>query len=156
MSKAQWMLLLAVAASSYSVGTIWMVQTGYRLWPLVGPAEFGVYHRTWWLRLIPVVFPVAGVALLASVALLWWRPPGVSAAAVWCSVGLQLLSYLLTAFLWAPWQARTSHARLPDGSLDPTYALIMDTHWIRVALLTASGLVSLWMLAQFMASRPSP
>jgi hypothetical protein len=40
MTREQWTLALTLAASSYSVGTIWMVQTGYRLWPYVSPGDF--------------------------------------------------------------------------------------------------------------------
>jgi hypothetical protein len=37
----------------------------------------------------------------------------------------------------------------PDGGVLPErYRLLLITHWLRVAIVTAYGLVVLWMLAQ--------
>jgi hypothetical protein len=155
MSKAQWILLLTLAASSYDVGTIWMVQIGYRLWPYVAPADFDTYHLNWWLKIIPVIFPVAGLALAGSLGLIWWRPEGVDAASVWTNVALQLVTGALTGAFWARWQAQTHFAKLADGSLDPMYARIMNTHWLRVALITAQGVVALWMMIEHLSARPA-
>jgi len=155
MSKSQWMLLLTLAASSYDVGTIWMVQIGYRLWPYVAPNDFDAYHGAWWLKIIPVVFPVAALALFGSMAMIWWRPSGVMPTPLWLNVILQLATPALTLALWGRWQAQTHFARLVDGTLDPTYARIMGTHWIRVALITANGLLALWMMIEHLSSRTS-
>jgi hypothetical protein len=153
MNKAQWTLVLTLAASSYSVGTIWMVQIGYLLWPYVAPGDFKVYHEAWWFKLIPVVFPVAAVALFGALAMLWWRPEGVRSATLWVSVGSQLASYILTGLFWARWQAQVNFARLPDGSFDPIFEKIMSTHWLRVALLTLNGLAALWMMVEHLSLR---
>lgn len=152
MGKAQWMLVLTLAASSYSVGTIWMVQAGYRIWPYVAPADFDAYHGAWWLKIIPVVFPVAAVALFGSIAMLWWRPAGVAPWLLWANIAVQMVTHTLTIFFWGRWQANTHFARMMDGTLDPTYALIMGTHWVRAALITASGLLVLWMMIEHLSS----
>jgi hypothetical protein len=153
MTKAEWALLATLAASSYDVGTILMVQIGYRLWPYVAPADFDAYHAAWWRKIIPVIFPLAGVALAGSFALIWWRPEGVGAASVWTNLALQLITGALTGAFWARWQAQTHFAKLADGSLDPTYARIMSTHWLRVALITAQGVVALWMMVEHLSAR---
>ena len=101
-----------------------MTEFGWRLWTCVSPGDFDAYHRAWWRMIKPVIFPVAAVAFLGSAALIWWRPEGVTAVLVW---------------------PRIRHARQPDGSLDPLYALTMRTHWIRGALITANGLLVFWM-----------
>lgn len=121
MSKAQWVLIATFAASFYSVGTIWMTQFGWRLWPYVAPDDFAAYHEAWWAMIKPVIFPVAAIAFLGSIALVWWRPAGVTAIPVWLNFSLQILTYSLTAAFWGRWQAKTRFAKLPGGALDALY-----------------------------------
>jgi len=144
---------MTFAASFYGVGNIWMTQLGWRLWPYVSPGDFAAYHAAWWALIRPVVFPVAAGAFLGSIVMIWWRPAGVTAVPVWLSVGLQVLTYTLTAVLWGRWQAQTHYARLPNGALDPMYLRNMNTHWIRVTLITLNGLVVLWMMIQAMSNK---
>jgi hypothetical protein len=153
MNKAQWVLMTTFAASFYSVGTIWMTQFGWRLWPYVAADDFGAYHGAWWAMIKPVIFPVAAVAFIGSIALVWWRPVGVTAIPVWLNIALQVLTYSLTAAFWGRWQAQTHFARLPGGALDPMYLRSMSTHWIRAALITFSGLVVFWMVIQHLSSK---
>ena len=148
MSKAQWILIASFAASFYNVGTIWMTQFGWRLWPYVAPSDFEKYHPAWWAMIKPVIFPVAAVAFFGSIAMLWLRPAGVSATAVWVNFALQTATYAATAAFWARWQAKTHFAAMPDGSLDPMYALAMNTHWIRAAIITLNALVIFWMVVE--------
>ncbi|MBV9033445.1 MAG: hypothetical protein JO182_03035 [Acidobacteriaceae bacterium] len=100
----------------------------------------------------PVVFPIGAVAFFGAIALIWWRPEGVTATPVWLNVGLQVLIYGLTAVFWGRWQAQTRFAKLPDGSLDAMYLLSMNTHWIRCLLVTLSGLTVFWMVVQDLSS----
>jgi hypothetical protein len=72
---------------------------------------------------------------------------------VWASAGSQLASYILTGLFWGRWQAQVNFARLADGSLDPIYLRIIDTHWIRVALLTLNGAAVFWMLVEHLLAR---
>jgi hypothetical protein len=147
---ASGLLFVTLAASFYNVGTIWMVQVAYELWAKVGPAEFPAYHRTWWHTIQPVIFPVAAVAFLGFLAMLRWTPDGIPQWELWLGVALQLLVYGLTAVWWAPWQARLQNALLPNGTLDPMYRKLLRSHWFRVALLTASGLLAFAMVVQRM------
>jgi hypothetical protein len=153
MTKAQWVLMTTFAASSYNVGTIWMTQFGWRLWPYVAPNDFEAYHGAWWAMIKPVIFPVAAVAFLGSIALIWIRPEGVSPTPIWINVVLQVATYALTAAFWGRWQAQTHFARLPDGSLDAMYLRSMSTHWIRAAIITLNGLLAFWMVIQHLSSR---
>ncbi|MGI8691034.1 MAG: hypothetical protein ACR2M3_20835 [Thermomicrobiales bacterium] len=148
MNPGEVVLLITLAASCYSVGTIWMVQVSWRLFAYVGPAEFPDYHRAWWLGprgIQPIVFPLAGLAFLGSVAEFRWRPSHASVAAVWLSLTLQVLAYVLTAAWWGRWQAQLHRVRLDDGSLNPLYQRLLSTHWLRVALLTAAAAPQFWM-----------
>src|ERR1700730_1646748 len=112
MRSRQWLLLLTLAAAFYDVGTIWMVQLGYWLWPHVAPADFGHYHGSWAVGILPVIFPAAGVAFAGSIAMLRWRPLGVPAWAVWLGATLQVVAWGLTAVLWGPIQANLHFATL--------------------------------------------
>jgi hypothetical protein len=152
----QWLLLITLAAAFYDVGTIWMVHLGYWLWPRVAPADFGRYHGAWAIGILPVIFPQAAVAFVGSVAMLRWRPPHVPVWAVRCGVVLQLVAWGLTAVLWGPIQANLHFATLPDGSLNPQFVLLFDTHWLRVALHTAFGVLLFWMVSRsFVVERPA-
>ena len=153
MTRAEWVLVLTLAASFYNVGTIWMVQMGYRLWPYLAPSDFGAYHRAWWSQIKPVVFPVAGLALFGSIAMIWLRPDGVTWAPLWLNIALQIGTGCLTAAFWGRWQAQTHYARRMDGSLDPMYVRIMSTHWLRAALITANGLLVFWMTIEHLSNR---
>ena len=151
MNRAQWILIAWFAASFYNVGTIWMTQFGWRLWTYVAPSDFERYHLAWWAMIKPVIFPVAAIAFFGSIAMLWWRPAGVSAAALWVNFALQISTYATTAAFWGRWQAQTHFALMPDGSIDPMYTLAMHTHWIRGAIITVNGLVVFWMMVENMA-----
>jgi hypothetical protein len=152
-TRSQWILITTFAASFYGVGNVWMTQFGWRLWPYVAPNDFGAYHVAWWTMIKPVIFPVAAIAVLGSIALIWWRPEGVTAAPVWINIGLQVATCMLTVVLWARWQAQMHYAKLPDGSLDPTYVLAMSTHWIRAVLITLNGLTVFWMVIEHLSSK---
>jgi hypothetical protein len=155
-SAGRWVLLITLAASFYSVGTIWETQMSYGLWAVVGPADFAAYHDAWWslTGIQLVVFPMAAVAAASSIAMLRWRPPNVPFRAVWLGIALQVAWMVLTAVWWAPLQARVVEARLPDGSLAPDYLLLLGTHWLRVALITFYGIVAFWMAMR--SFLPSP
>jgi hypothetical protein len=153
MNRSQWALMTTFAASFYNVGTIWMTQFGWRLWPYVAPGDFGPYHLAWWSMIKPIIFPMAGVAVFGSIVMIWWRPEGVTAAPVWLNIALQMVIYGLTVAFWGRWQAQTQYARMPDGALDPIYLRVMSTHWIRCALITLSGLVVFWMVVEHLSRK---
>lgn len=76
--------------------------------------------------------------------MLFWRPPGVPSWALWLGFGLQIVLYGLTAVLWGPLMARLSTA---DGGLVlPLYRKLMVNHWLRVAIVTAYGILLFWMV----------
>jgi hypothetical protein len=153
MNRAQWVLMTTFAASFYSVGTIWMTQFGWRLWPYVAPNDFGAYHGAWWAMIKPVIFPVEAIAFFGSIAMVWWRAEGVTATPVWLNIGLHVAMYALTAAFWGRWQAQTHYATLPDGLVDPMYVRAMNTHWIRATMITLNGLIVFWMVIEHLSSK---
>ncbi len=147
MSKNQWLLLVTAALSFYGVGQIWLVQlSSYRLFPYVGKNKFHAYHLAWWHSIWGIVFIPAGLVFLGSILMFWFPPPAVPHSLLWWGLGLQILLYLGTAIWWGPLMARLS---TPETGLSlALYRQLMLTHWLRVAIVTAYGLLAMYMLAR--------
>lgn len=149
LSPSQWVLLVAVFLSVYGVGQVWLVQlSSYHLWAFVGPRELATYHMEWWRSIWFVVLVPAGLVFLASALMLLMRPAGISLSMLMLGFALEGLLLLGTAAYWGPLMARLA---TPEGGLIlPLYRELMLTHWIRVALVTAYGLLTFWMLVKSM------
>jgi hypothetical protein len=147
MNRSQWLLLATCAISLYSVGNIWPVQlSSYRLWRYVGPREFHAYHLAWWHSIWGVILAPAVLVFVGALLMFWWRAPGVPPWAVWAGFGLQLALVLGTAFWWGPLMARLEDSG--GGLATARFELLMLTHWLRVALVTAYGALTVWMVAR--------
>jgi hypothetical protein len=147
MNAAQWLLLATCAFALYSAGQVWLVQlSSYPLWTRVGAKEFHAYHHAWWRSIWGVILAPAALVSLASLAMLWVRAPDVPASAAWVGLALQVALILGTAVWWGPLMARLE---APDGGLlMDRYKLLMTTHWLRVAIVSAYAILTLWMLAR--------
>jgi hypothetical protein len=145
LARGQWLLLITSALGLYAVGNVWLVQlVCYRLWPHVGQREAFSYHIAWWHSIWGVLFGPSAIVVLGAVALLWMRPPNLNVRLVWLGLALLVLTSVGTAAWWAPLMARLIS---PDGRIFPhDYRLLMSTHWIRVALITAYGITYYCML----------
>jgi hypothetical protein len=112
----------------------------------VGPREFHAYHLAWWHSIWGVILGPAVLVFVGALLMLWWRVPGVPTWAVWAGLALQLSLVLGTALWWGPLMARLE---LPNGELAvERFHLLMRTHWLRVAIVTAYGALTLWMVAR--------
>ncbi len=156
MPKAQWLLFIVAALSWYSTGVIWIVHIScYPLWTRVGQHEFYDYHLAWWHSIWGVIFVPAGLVFVGAVAMMWLRPPGASAALLWSGLSLQIAFYALTAIWWGPLMARL--ATRENGLLLDNYRLLMTTHWLRVAIVSAYGvLISLMLMKSIAVGQPVP
>jgi hypothetical protein len=149
---SQWLLLICLAVSFYNVGAIWLTHVSvYPLWPYVGSAEFEAFHLAWWRSIWGVLLPAGGLAVAGAVAMIWLRPPGVPARAVWLGITLQVLVWALTAAWWGPLMARLHQVTGPVYG--PLYDQLMITHWGRVALFSAYGLLLFWMAGRSYLAR---
>lgn len=138
-------LLLNLALAFYNVGTIWAHEVDiFRTWALlVDPSTFHAVQRVHWRKLPYWIFTPVGLALLGSIALVWYHPAYLPAWAIWGVLGCQIASIALTAAFWGRWQARL--AQDPLGSQSPHLAKILRTHWVRTLLITAYAvLMLLW------------
>ena len=147
MNRTQWLLLGTCALSLYGVGNIWPVQlSSYRLWTYVGPRELHAYHLAWWHSIWGVILAPAVLVFAGSLLMLWWRAPGVPPWAPWVGFALEVALVLGTALWWGPLMARLEDAG--GGLAMERFHLLISTHWIRVAIVTAHGALMLWMMAQ--------
>jgi hypothetical protein len=133
--------LLNLALGFYNVGTIWAHQLDiFPSWRLAG-AQFHEMQAKHWKKLPFWVLGPVAVALAASVALFWYHPAGSPIWAIAGTFGCQAASAILTAFFWGPWQAALS--RDPDGARSLSLTRILQTHWLRTALINASAFILL-------------
>lgn len=139
-------LLLNLALAFYLVGAIWAHEVDiFRNWQVLDPENFHRVQSTHWRKLPYWVFAPLGVAFLGSIALIWYHPANSPLWAIWGVIGCQLLSHILTAFMWGPWQAKLSHDMTGGKSI--YLAKILKTHWIRTLLINAYAFIMLaWML----------
>jgi hypothetical protein len=135
-------LLLNLALAFYNVGTIWAHEVDiFRSWKLVDAEAFRRIQAVHWRKLPYWVFAPVGLGFLGNIALIWYRPANSPGWAVWTALVCQILSHMLTGFLWGPWQAKLSQD--PLGSASPYLAKILATHWIRTLLINAYGVILL-------------
>jgi hypothetical protein len=135
-------LLLNLALGFYNVGTIWACEIDiFRSWRLIGPERFHDVQRTHWRKLPYWIFTPVVLALLGSLALIGYHPPGSPLWGIWGVLLCQVLSIILTAIFWGPWQAKL--ARDPLGSDSPYLAEILRTHWVQTFLINAYAAILL-------------
>jgi len=136
-----WLLLANLALAFNNIGLIWLIQISvYPLWSFVPQAAWQPYHLAWWQSIWGVIFIPSGLSFAVAVLTLWWRPAGVPRWVIWLAVGLQVIQHLGTLLFWAPLQARIGPPHFTSE-----LNVLLTTHWLRVALVTAHGLLVLWM-----------
>jgi hypothetical protein len=135
-------LLLNLALSFYLVGAIWAHEIDiFGSWTLIGAEDFAIVQTVHWRKLPYWIFAPLGLALLGSIALIWYHPPASPRWAIWGNLACQLTSQLLTAIYWGRWQAKL--AKDERGPASPYLAKILATHWLRTLLINADGLIFL-------------
>jgi hypothetical protein len=137
-------LLVHLAATFYMVGVIWFVQVvHYPLFAKVGATGFAAYSRTHSRLTGFVVGPPMLVEAATAVALVVYRPEGVSALLAWTGLVLLALVWASTALLQAP-----RHQTLGRG-LDPaSHRFLVASNWVRTVAWSARGVVAIGMAAQ--------
>lgn len=135
-------LLINLALAFYGVGAIWAHEVDiFRSWKLLDPETFRRVQTVHWRKLPYWVFAPVILTFIGSIALLWYHPARSPLWMVWAPFACQLLTHLLTATLWGPWQAKLSQDQRGSASL--YLAKILATHWIRTLLVNLYGLILL-------------
>ncbi len=141
--------LIHLASTLYMVGLIWFVQlVHYPLLGMVGRSEFLNYERehvkqtTW--AVSPMLFEFS-----TGLLLIWNRPAGIPAWAVWAGFLLLLMIWLSTVLIQAP-----CHRRLEQGFEAGVHRRLVRSNWIRTICWSLRGILVIWMVAG--TSEPIP
>ena len=135
-------LLLNLALSFYLVGAIWAHEVDiFRSWKHIDAKDFRAVQSVHWRKLPYWIFAPLGLALMGSLALIWYHPAGSPVWAIWGNLTCQVASHMLTATYWGRWQGRLSKDE--RGPASPYLAKILATHWIRTLLISTYGLILL-------------
>ena len=143
------LLLSNLALAFYNTGTIWAMEIDiFRSWKLLDKQSFSGVRKAHWKKIPYWIFVPVGLALVGSIALIWYHPDGSPAWAIWATIGCQLCSHFLTALFWGPWQAKLSTDE--QGPDSPLLRKILQTHWIRTTLINAyAGILFAWTILVF-------
>jgi hypothetical protein len=133
-------LLVNLALAFYNVGTIWAHEVDiFRSWKFVPADAFHQVQEVHWRKLPYWVLLPFGLALIGSIALIWYHPDNSPEWPGGCALGCLIASYILTGLLWARWQAKLS--KDPLGPASPYLEKILSTHWIRTLLINAYAFI---------------
>lgn len=150
--KDRWSLVLLVVAAALAaanVGQIWMTHAHYLSWQHIGTDEMTAVHDSWESVVDTVIMPLSIASAVCTLGLLVFKHSRVPWWTVGAAIGLQAVVFVTSFTMWARWQAELGnggYVRLTDGTFSAAYERIMETHWLRIALMTAVGLVLLAML----------
>ncbi|HEX6971518.1 MAG TPA: hypothetical protein VF234_04815 [Limnochordia bacterium] len=141
-------LITNLAVSWYNVAVIWLMQLDiYPSWAYVPSEIFGRLQGMHFYQLFLTVYPQAILATVLSFVMLRRRPTGVARPLLVSGVVIQCSLWLLTALLWGRWQGQIAlPTSTPTPALGPAntalYETLVQTHWLRVALITAYALIA--------------
>jgi hypothetical protein len=143
MDFSHWFLLFWTVVVLYNFGAIWFVQlVVYPLFGKVGPNEYVAYHKFYSSRIpLPVILPGFACFLL-PVALVFFRPESVPLSLALTNVACGMVGLFVTVALEIP-----RHARLEKGGKQEVVIReLIRYNWPRTLAITASALLTLWML----------
>lgn len=121
------LFLVHLSATLFMTGLIYFVQVvHYPLFAKVGTPYFMEYHHqhTFWTGFV-VMAPMLTEAL-SAVALIWFRPPGVSSFFAWLGLILVGIIWLSTATQQVP-----QHNTLSQGFDMASYRILVSSNWVR-------------------------
>ena len=145
-------LLLNLALSFYLVGAIWAHEIDiFRSWKFIVAKDFATFQSVHWRKVPYWIFTPLALALIGSMALIWYHPQASPSWAIWGNLACQLTSHLLTAIYWGRWQAKLSNDE--RGPASPYLAKILRTHWIRTLLINTYALILLAWAIHALASQ---
>jgi hypothetical protein len=144
-----WILLMQVAATLAMVGLIWFVQVvHYPLFARVGRSEFQDYEIAHQRLTTWVAAPLMLTEVSTAVALVWFRPTGVSGWLVWTGVALAAGIWLMTYWVQVP-----QHAKLAVAYDVRLQRSLVAGNWYRTIAWSGRGLLVLAMLAQTLTDK---
>lgn len=142
-------LLINLAASLYMTGVIWFVQVvHYPLFAQIGRDAFASYEQRHTALTTWVVAPPMLIEAATAIALLWFRPQGISHLQVGLGVALVAIAWASTFLLQVP-----CHESLSAGFDATIHARLVATNWIRTIAWSLRGALVLWMTWSLLAEK---
>ncbi|HEX5036335.1 MAG TPA: hypothetical protein VFX30_04180 [bacterium] len=142
---------LHLAATLFLVGLIWFVQlVHYPLFDHVTAALSPSYEIAHVWKTIALVAPVMFAEGATGVLLLWKRPEGVGAPAVWIGLVLLIVIWSSSFFFQVP-----LHRLLSQGFDETAHRSLVATNWIRTIAWSLRGLLVLRMNRKMDGARAS-
>lgn len=136
------LLLANLCATGVLIGLIWTIQlVHYPLLAAVGTDAFPAYLAEHADRITFLVAPWMLLELVTSAALVRTHPAAVPRWMVRWGLALCLAAWAATWFVSVP-----IHQALADGFDPVLHRRLVDTNWLRTALWTARGTLSLLMV----------
>jgi hypothetical protein len=138
---AEFILMMNAFATLAMVGLIWFVQVvHYPLFAKVGNSCFADYEQSHQRRTTLVVAPFMLIEATTAIALMGFRPSGISDVSVVVGVALVGAIWLSTAFLQVP-----AHERLSKSFSPLAHRSLVVSNWLRTGAWSARGLLLFWM-----------
>jgi hypothetical protein len=146
LARGNWFAVTLTALAGYNAGAVWLAQiSGYPLWIHVGANEFPQFYAAWSKGAWLLIFAPLVLAMVGACALLVLRQPGFPAWAAWTGAALAFALVALSLIWWSPAAAQIAG---PDGGLNrAVYLQFVETHWLRVGMVTVFAILACWNLA---------
>lgn len=142
-------LLFATAFACFSVGMILLTHASYASWDNIGAPAMDAVHREWGGVVDMVIHPMSVASAIGAAGIVVFRHRLVPWWLIGVGIAQQVATFTTTYFMWSQWQhtiGELGTVRTPEGALHPVYVQVMDTHWIRIALVCGYALTTLVML----------
>jgi len=138
---SEMILLMNAFATLVMVGLIWFVQVvHYPLFAKVGNSGFSDYEQSHQRRTTLVVAPFMLIEAATAIALIGFRPSGVSVVSAFLGVSLVGVIWFSTAFLQVP-----AHERLAKSFSPIAHRSLVVSNWLRTVAWSARSLLVFWM-----------
>ena len=149
--SSAWLFLITFSLIFYGVGASFVESfVNYPTWRLIGAGEFLAYRQALSPLIIGYMVIPMIVGTLLTVLLVWFRPAGIPAWAVWLSIVLQMLVWISTAFIQIPIQIELSSSGLSLPLID---RLIVTNLWFRKVPQISNTVLFLWMMSLLLVRR---
>ena len=148
--RARWTFLIAFALVFYGTGAAFIESfVNYASWPLIGADEFIAYHRFISPRVLTFLVAPLLLGTVFTALMLWSRPAGIPAWAVWAALAAQGIVWASTVTIQVPIQIQLSDRGL---SVELIERLISTNFWLRRIPYGVCAGLFLWMAAQAIAA----
>ncbi|MFC0105091.1 hypothetical protein [Kibdelosporangium aridum] len=150
--KDRWatiVLAIATALAAANVGQILLTHAHYQSWQHISPHDMTAVHDNWASVVDTVIMPLAIASAACTLTTLVLRHSRVPWWTVGTAAAIHAAVFITSFTMWAKWQhqiGNRGYVRDTDNTFSVPYERIMDTHWLRITLMTILALVTLAML----------